>query len=957
MSGTDPGPDRAGLVGRARERHVLGRVLDELAAGRGATVEVTGDPGIGKTRLLLELADEARARGLPVLRGSGTEFERDRPFHVFTDALADRYRARRADDGKTAGADDGWLAAVFAGRQAPGSAAERYRLFEAVRELLAAWAAEGLVLLLDDMHWADPGTVELTDYLIRRPVDGPLLLAMAQRGRQSPPRLAGTLARGAEAGTVTRIELGPLSAAESAQLAGDAADEMTRAQVCTESGGNPLYLLAALAGPSVRLPGPRPGTELPVDGPAPTRLEAVLLAELTPLTEAETAVAAAGAVAGERFGIDALTAVSGLGRDVVTAAVSGLTARDVLRQAAAGGFEFRHPVLRRVVYRSSSPTYRSAAHRRAQASLARRGAAAAELAHHIAAARDDGQPGDTEILLIAARGALSTAPATAADWLRACLRLLPADAPARLEVLLLLTRALGVAGRLGESRDLLHEILRVVPLRPPGPRVAAVTFCATMERLLARYPEARALLVAELDSPRAAATPEAVPLAVEYATVALLSGDFPTARQPLADAVARARRGPSRVREAHAEAASAFGEVYEGNIGPSAAAADRAATLVDTLADGDLAGALDSVAMLGWTEFFLGRYLDAERHFARGTAISTHSGQYYVLPQLLLGQGQLAGRLGPLDRAVAVSQDAEEIARQTDSGDVLGLALGLRAFALAWTGGAGAVKRSVELAEEAAAAVPPASVWWTRTVAIFRGAALLLSGDPAGCRAVLTAAGGGALLPLMQPTIRCSALDMLAAAAMLTGEVDQTRELSQYAAAEARRLGLADQRGHAARTRAYVLTAAGRHLEAAGAYQESAAVFGGAGERVMQSWSLALGADAALAGGQQEVALSMAAEAAAGGRDVGSALIAGTADSVRERIVPGPARPADPLAGLTGREREIARLAGAGLSTRDIAARLHLSPRTVDTHLSRTYHKLGLASRAALAALLGGGGH
>lgn len=951
MSSMDPRPSRARLVGRARERQVFRWALDELAAGRGVTIELTGDPGIGKTRLLLELAEQARRRGVAVCKGSATEFERDRPFQVFADALADRYRRSGA-----AGTHPQWLAAVFSGQQVPGSGAERFRLFDAVRDLLADWADGGLALLLDDMHWADPAAAELADYLVRRPPDGRLLLVLAHRGRQSQARLAGTLARGAELGTVTRIEVGPLSAAEAAELAGDDLDDAARQALYTESDGNPLYLLAAVSA-AARHGGTHDHESGGASAPdwVPSRLEAVLLAELTPLTAQESAVAAAGAVAGEQFTIDALTAITGLRPAEVTSAISVLTRRDVLRAGAAGTFGFRHPVLRRVVYQDSDPAWRTGAHRRALADLRRRGAPPAELAHHVAASPDGGEPADTEILLAAARAVMSTAPATAAHWLRACLRLLPADgrhAQRRLEVLLLLTRALGVAGRLAESRDLLHEILRVVPMRPPGPRVAAVTFCATMERLLAHYPEARALLTAELASPRAAATPEGIPLAIEYATVALLSGDFPAAREELTAAAARARRGASRIRQAYAEAISAFGEVYEGNIGQSATVADAAAAIVDTLPDGELSEAPECLAVLGWAELFLDRRQDAARHFARGVSITRNSGQYHVLPHLLLGQCQLAAFHGPLGQAIALSQDAEEIARTIDSGDVLGLALGLRALALAWTGGEGPGKQAVDLAEQAAASIPPGSVWWTRTVAIFHGIALLLSGNPAGCITAMTAAGGGDMLPLTQPSVRPAALEVLTAAAVLAGDNDKARQWSAYADAESRRIGLDSQRGYAARGRGFVLAAAGRHREAVAAYQTAADMFGRTGGKVAHAWALAMGADSALADGRADTALAMAAEAASLARATGSVTILGTAEGVRQRLTPGPDAAADPLALLTVREREIARLAASGRTSRDIADQLHLSPRTVDTHLSRVYHKLGLSSRAALASLL-----
>ena len=949
--------DRARLIGRGRERQVFASALDEVAAGHGGTVELTGDPGIGKTRLLGELAHQAEQRGFPVLNGSATEFERDRPYQVFVDALADRYHGGPHEDE--------WLAAVFSGQRAPGTGAERFRIFDAVRDMLTVWARDGLLLALDDMHWADPAAVELTEYLIRRPPTAPLLLAIAHRGRQSPVRLAGILAHHAELGTVTRIEVGPLSAAESAELAGDDVDETTRAAVYADSGGNPLYLLATLsaaaaAAPAAAVAASAAGTAaagrtfgqatLATPGWTPTRLEAVLLAELAPLTAQESLVAAAGAVAGERFGIDALTAITAHDRDEVARAVSALARRDVLRPSDAGSFEFRHSLLRRVVYNGCDPAWRIQAHRRALADLARRGAPAAELAHHVSASPDDGQPGDTEILLAAARAATNTAPVTAADWLRVCLRILPADDPQRVEVLLLLTRALGIAGRLGESRDLLHEILRVVPLRPPGPRVTAVTFCATMERLLARYPEARALLTAELASPRAAATPEGIPLATEYATVALMSADYPAARPELQAAIARARRGSNRVRQVHAEVIDAFGDVYEGNIEPATAAAARVAALIDTLPDGELSESPECLGMLGWTELFLGRMTDAGRHLDRGVAISRNSGQYHVLPHLLLGQCQLAAFGGSLNQAIALSEDAEEIARHINSGDVLGFALGQRAFALSWLGGEGATKRAVDLAERAAASIPPGSVWWTRIVAIFHGIALLMNGEPEQCIGVLTNVGGGPGLPLIQPSIRVGTLDLLTIASVLTGRNDKAREWSRYADEHARKLGLDGQHGHAARCRAYVLSAAGRHADAIAAYQVAAEFFAKGGETLARTATLAMGADSALAAGRPHVALAMANEAASLARSIGSISLLDTAERTRQRLA-GEAD-GDPLFALTMREREIALLAATGLSSRDIAARLHLSPRTIDTHLSRIYRKLDLTSRAALASLL-----
>ena len=180
------------LVGRAAELDSFDLLLDELERGRACALELVGEPGIGKTRLLAELAARADARGCLVLTGSASELESDLPFWVFVDALdeyvqgLERQRLALLDDDVRAELAQVLpsLPAVAAGRGVP-LQHERYRAHRAVRALLERVAAtRPLVLVLDDLHWADPGSVELVGALLRRPPAAPVLMAwLCVRGR------------------------------------------------------------------------------------------------------------------------------------------------------------------------------------------------------------------------------------------------------------------------------------------------------------------------------------------------------------------------------------------------------------------------------------------------------------------------------------------------------------------------------------------------------------------------------------------------------------------------------------------------------------------------------------------------------------------------------------------------------------------------------------------------------
>src|ERR1700761_4961645 len=205
------------LVGRVRELAEIEAALGRLADGEPWLVQIVGEPGIGKSRLVSELCRRGEDRGYLVLDGRAAEFERDIPFGLVVDALNDYLGSlepallRAMDDGLIAE-----LASVFPSvprwdrpEARLDDTAERYRLHYAIRNVLERLTArQPMLLALDDVHWADAASLEVLAHLLRR-FRGPLLTALAYR--QPPTRLVGALEASARSGAATRLDLLPLS--------------------------------------------------------------------------------------------------------------------------------------------------------------------------------------------------------------------------------------------------------------------------------------------------------------------------------------------------------------------------------------------------------------------------------------------------------------------------------------------------------------------------------------------------------------------------------------------------------------------------------------------------------------------------------------------------------------------------------------------------------------------------
>jgi DNA-binding SARP family transcriptional activator len=365
------------LVGRVRERERLASALEAARTGRGQALLVTGEPGLGKSRLVEELRGLTRERAGTLLEGRAFEAEAGRPFGPWVDAL------RQAPAGAVAGAADlvALLPELARGDGAPRS---RERLFEAVLERLGERAAHAppLVLALEDVHWLDAASAELLHYVARMSRHRPLLIALTARdGELSDNETVQRTLRGLrDMGLLEELGLGPLGAAETRELVRAVAPEVDADRVFTESRGNPLFALEVTRS--------LPGRE----GGLPRSLGALIRGRVERLPPEAGDVLRWAAVLGGGFDVSRLAGLVALEMGRLLGALELLERHALLVSRGPGregAYAFTHELVRRAVYSDLSQPRRRLMHLRVAERLAREEASeagAAELAHHAAIA-------------------------------------------------------------------------------------------------------------------------------------------------------------------------------------------------------------------------------------------------------------------------------------------------------------------------------------------------------------------------------------------------------------------------------------------------------------------------------------------------------------------------------------------------------------------------------------------
>jgi DNA-binding SARP family transcriptional activator len=447
-----PGELVAPLIGRATAFSQLVAGFQQAEQGQPQAVLVVGEAGIGKTRLASEFVAWARARGAEVLSGHAFEIGGRLPYQPLVEALRPRLEEENAPEDLL---EDLWLTELarllpeLRGRypDLPAPTQDELtaqgRLFEAMARLVEALARRvPLVLLLDDLQWADGATLDLLRYLgaswVRHGSRVLLLVTVRSEELELTPQLAAQLSDLGRDLPLRQVTLQPLSQAQTLQLlealvgergeSGGAGPTSAGSEpaltserplarlgdfLFAQTGGQPLYLLETLkllrerewlvpwlgAEGIWRL---EPGREMLIALTQehsrrellPPSVRAMVLVRLAKLTPAARQLVQASAVLGSQGSAQLLWQLAGLGvqdglEALEEAVKSGFLREEQVGTGRPGSYRFVHDMIRDVVYTELGAARRQVLHQRALARLQTEGARAAELAYHALLAGED----------------------------------------------------------------------------------------------------------------------------------------------------------------------------------------------------------------------------------------------------------------------------------------------------------------------------------------------------------------------------------------------------------------------------------------------------------------------------------------------------------------------------------------------------------------------------------------
>jgi len=956
------------FAGRARELQAVSACLARLQAGQGGAILVSGEPGIGKTSLAGQVESRAADLGVPIAWGSCADDEGAPPLWPWRQILAG-CAARLAPGDGPRDPPSGILPGV-AGQNRPGAAApppdgsERFRLFESLTaEVTAAAAAAGLVVVLDDLQWADPMSAMLLAHLGRGLPASRVLVVAAYRDQelgQNAPAQAAVAALVREPGTA-QLGLAGLAEAEVAdQLEatyGRRFDLRVVAGVASRTGGNPFFVAELGRLVNDAAPAGQAGAGSWETG-LPEGVRAVIGQRLARLPASCRDVLSTAAVIAPAIDVQTVAAAGGLTPEMVLAGLDTACAAGLVQIAPGEPAEFSHALVRDVIRAEVPPLRQLGMHRRAaeHLELAHGGDLdryAAEIAHQWLSA---GPVADAAHAVGWAEraAALSMNSLAYEEAARLCERALRVTGPgalagsgrgrvllARAEALYKagdVNQAIAAAGQAGDEAQRRGDpagmaraalILEGVTDQQWGRRVVHLAESALRQlghddaelsaRLLAAIAMVRSGSLSTGDTDRAG------PLSLQSLALAEAAGT-PAALVSALRARQMACAGPDGIGDRL--------EVAERMLTLAAERADLWAGLWGRLwrieascqlgtidaAESDLGELADITRQLsqpvaGWhlarTRCALamarGRFAAAERYFDDAVKLAAQGLDSRAWQMRAIAGAKLASLTGD-------PRHEHWFATLEQQADPSIAATGRWAILVAHYAGRGDLDRARALYHK----LPPWQAWQPPPFV-----ALVLLNLRARAAALLGDADGAAIAyARLRPWARYFVVGGTGVVA-IDGSAEQT--LGCLAAC----LGKPDT--------------AVRHLRAAIAANQHAGL---PPSELQSRYELAKVLARRSRREDRSEALVLAGDAARGAARLGMAPLRADAEHLSKMMRNGDSGPT----GLTRREREIAELVGRGLTNRQIADVLHVAERTAENHVQHILTKLGFHNRSQIAA-------
>jgi len=932
------------LLQREREVAALEAALGEAAGGRGVAVAIEAGAGLGKTSLLQEIRTAGDAAGNRVLTARATELEREFPFALVRQLFDPPLAAMTAEEREEIFAGAGAARAVF--QPDANGDYDSFAVLHGMYWVTAAMAQRTpLILAIDDVHWADPASLDYLSFLLPRLEELPALLVVAARSDE--PEAPDGLGRVLADASIRHLSPAPLSEAASIELLarelGIQPDARFVAACHEATGGNPFMLVELARTLAEREVDPTAEQVEFLRDLAPEGVTRLVLTRLARLPADATKMARWLAVLGDDSDYRLVAELADLDPETLHRTADMLRASAILDGERQ--LRFGHPLVRNAIYADMPAGERTEAHSRAAAALRERNADAEQIATQLLAAEAKGERAAAETLLDAAERALATgAPRSAVVYLTRGLQEPPPD-DLRGAVLDQLITASFRAADPSPLPAIEAEMSRATAQGPSLRSRWAVSLTMLMA-MQGRFEEAALMLRDDVEVSLAEGDMErAFQLEAHLATLALVVPSVPEVNlERFVDQI-----DPDSPAGRLAAAMEVRYAAVNGTAAEALAAAKRALANDGIIFEEEpelVSSALTVMALVAADE------IDVARHGAQRALAIAEEGDANA-PQLVRGwflRGFVAWGAGELAEAEADLRQAVSLARMAGIVPLVMMHTPILAHILIERDEMEAAEAELQSIGMATGPLPPNSISGAALMArghlrYEQGQVELAAEDFVALSAVADELGlGWGPVASMAPY----AARLLVA----SGNREQAEELVFGLTEGVRRWGAPASISHHLRAVAAVRGGS----EGIEALQEAVAILEDSPRRLQRLHALVdLGA-ALRAEGRRADARAPLREAIQLARRCGAVRAAkrardelqATGETVRRFAPIG-------VESLTPSERRVAELAASGMTNRQIAQSLFVTVKTVEAHLSATYDKLDIGSRRELKGALDAG--